>query len=321
MPPLCRRDAEGVTLVDRLAEKPHERRADARVRDAARREQELQGASRGCARKVDAPEDSGARRNSSRSRRRPASSVRPSARVVRWSVPHPSAQPHPPLVRGRGGPYIPRPALCPSIHNKLRHAGNWGRCYVRSAKGEEREQRSRKSSLRRNSGTPAIGRTQTLATVRDRRADSHRRGHVTRRRVGSDDRRRLPARGAALPRVTPQPPRPPPSRCTPPEDTRYRHELTRAVRGLQADVQRPLRRGQRPAPACGRRRRGPPSAAGARLARELVRVAAGDAATGPPLHGDRPRPAGYRPDREAAHRIRHRHPRQGPGRPHGRARS
>src|SRR4051812_2186305 len=44
--PLGRRDAERAALGDRLAEQLHERRMDARVRDATRREQQLQDASR-----------------------------------------------------------------------------------------------------------------------------------------------------------------------------------------------------------------------------------------------------------------------------------
>ena len=85
-------------------------------------------------------------------------------------------------------------------------------------------------------------------------------------------------------------------------------------------VHQPLRRHRRRAPARRHRRRGPAAAAGARLARDLVRLAPGDAGAGPGLHGHRRRPARHRAVRQARRRVRHRHPRQRPGRADGRAR-
>ena len=74
------------------------------------------------------------------------------------------------------------------------------------------------------------------------------------------------------------------------------------------------------APARRHRRRRPAAAAGARLARDLVRVAPADAGAGPGLRGHRGRPARHRAVRQARGRLRHRHPRRRPGRADGRAR-
>ena len=74
-----------------------------------------------------------------------------------------------------------------------------------------------------------------------------------------------------------------------------------------------------PAPARGHRRRRPAAAAGARLAPDLVRLAAGDARAGPRVHRRRARPARVRAVRQARGRLRHRHPGRRPGRADGRA--
>ena len=85
------------------------------------------------------------------------------------------------------------------------------------------------------------------------------------------------------------------------------------------DVHQPVYQRGWPAPACGHRRRRAAAAAGARLAADLVRLAAGDAGAGPPVPRHRAGPAWPRAVRQARRWLRHRHAGRRPGRPDGRA--
>ena len=91
-------------------------------------------------------------------------------------------------------------------------------------------------------------------------------------------------------------------------------------RGVHRHVHQPVHRHRGTAPARRHRRRGAAAAAGARLARDLVRLAAADAGAGPGLRGHRGRPARHRPVRQTRGRLRHRHPGRRPGRADGRPR-
>ena len=103
-----------------------------------------------------------------------------------------------------------------------------------------------------------------------------------------------------------------------PDRTRLRLRRARTFRPVHRHLHQPVRRHRRGAPARRDRRRRPAAAAGPRLARDLVRLASGDAGAGPGLPGHRRRPARHRPVRQAAGRLRHRHPRQRPRRADGR---
>ncbi len=89
---------------------------------------------------------------------------------------------------------------------------------------------------------------------------------------------------------------------------------------IHGHLHEPFRRDRQHQAACGRRRRRPAPPARSRLARDLVRVAPGDAGARSRVHGRRGRPARHRPLRQARRRLRHRHTRNRPRPPHGRAR-